>query len=210
LRSKGEVIDLVFDFAFDLVFDFAPAARIHDKITDGDTRTMKKFLPIFALTLLTPLVSRATAPTHPTIIFDNKSTELSSSLTPAPSNTTNNDLWITTEDLTRTTGFQLKPQGVCRKELCFPLPSARKSEFIVKRGNTQWFNLTAFARMLHQPIAHDETLATWYFGPRPEVQNNYLASFQAPNFTLPDMEGHPHSLSDFRGKKVLIITWASW
>jgi hypothetical protein len=173
---------------------------------------MKKFLPILALALLTsPFVSRAAVSARPTVIFDGKSTELASSLPLAqlPAHSAK-DLWLTLDDLTRATGFVLKPQGVCRKELCFPLPAARKSEFLINRGSTQWFNLSAFARMLHQPIAYDDALATWYFGPRPEVQSNYLASFQAPNFTLPDMDGKPHSLSDFRGKKVLIITWASW
>jgi hypothetical protein len=168
---------------------------------------MKKFLPILALALLAfPHVSGAAVSSKRTIIFDGRATDVS---TPAPS-IPSNDLWITTAELTSATGFEVKPQGVCRKELCFPLPSARKSEFLIKHGNIQWFNLSAFARMLHQPIAFDSDLATWYFGPRPEVQNNYLASFQAPNFTLPDMNGKPHSLSDFRGKKVLIVTWASW
>jgi peroxiredoxin len=37
-----------------------------------------------------------------------------------------------------------------------------------------------------------------------------LSALQAPDFTLPDMDGKMHSLSDFRGKKVLLITWASW
>ena len=32
----------------------------------------------------------------------------------------------------------------------------------------------------------------------------------APNFTLPDLNGRVHSLADFRGKKVLLVTWASW
>ncbi len=168
---------------------------------------MKRLLPIFALALLiAPFVSGATVSSKRTIIFDGKATDV---FTPAPAIPTN-DLWITTAELTRATGFELKPQGVCRKELCFPLPSARKSEFLTKHGNIQWFNLSAFARLLHQPIAFDRNLATWYFGPRPEVQNNFLASFQAPNFTLPDMDGKPHSLADFRGKKVLIVTWASW
>jgi hypothetical protein len=168
---------------------------------------MKKILPILALTLLIcPLVGGATVSSKRTIIFDGKATEVS---TPAPA-IPSNDLWITFEELTRATGFEVKPQGVCRKELCFPLPSARKSEFIFKGGKVEWFNVSAFARLLHQPVAFDRTLATWYFGPRPEVQNNFLSSFQAPNFTLPDMEGKPHSLSDFRGKKVLIVTWASW
>jgi cytochrome c-type biogenesis protein len=41
-------------------------------------------------------------------------------------------------------------------------------------------------------------------------QRQGLSSFDAPDFTLPDMNGNTHSLSDFRGKKVLLLTWASW
>ena len=33
---------------------------------------------------------------------------------------------------------------------------------------------------------------------------------KAPNFTLPDINGKQHSLADFKGKKILLITWASW
>jgi len=33
---------------------------------------------------------------------------------------------------------------------------------------------------------------------------------QAPDFTLPDINGKPHKLSDYRGKTVLIIFWATW
>ena len=32
----------------------------------------------------------------------------------------------------------------------------------------------------------------------------------APDFELPDLAGVRRKLSDFRGKKVLLITWASW
>jgi hypothetical protein len=172
---------------------------------------MKRFLPILALVFLAvPLASRAAVSSRPTVIYDGKATELA-----APSAlTTSSDLWVTLADLTRATGFVVKPQGVCREELCFPLPSARKAEFVITRSTNgskvQWFNLSAFARMLHQPVAYDASLATWYFGPRPETQNGYLQSLEAPNFTLPDMNGKPHSLADFRGKKVLIVTWASW
>jgi hypothetical protein len=175
---------------------------------------MKKLLPILALTLLAPLfVGAAAVSPRQTIIFDGKPAEITVAPDPQPIGPSR-DLWITLADLTRATGFVVKPQGVCRAELCFPLPAARKSEFLITLGTkvnkVQWFNLSAFARLLHQPVAHDVATKVWYFGPRPEVQNNYLASFQAPSFTLPDMEGHPHSLSDFRGKKVLIVTWASW
>jgi hypothetical protein len=117
---------------------------------------------------------------------------------------------VTLAELTRSTGFVVKPQGVCRSELCFPLPKQRKADFLGQRGKVTWFNLSEFARLVKQRVAHDEKLATWCFGPRPEGQNGYLATLEAPKFTLPDRNGKLHSLSDFRGKKVLLITWASW
>ncbi len=120
------------------------------------------------------------------------------------------DLWITLADLTRATRFELKPEGVCADKLCFPLPEARKKVFLDNRSGTAWFNLTEFARLLKQPFAHDGKHAVWYFGPRPEVQNGFLSTLIAPDFTLPDLNGKMHSLSDFRGKKVLLLTWGSW
>jgi cytochrome oxidase Cu insertion factor (SCO1/SenC/PrrC family) len=61
-----------------------------------------------------------------------------------------------------------------------------------------------------QPSAYDAKHQVWVFGPRSDHQNAFVASLAAPNFTLPDMNGKMHSLSDFRGKKVLLVTWASW
>jgi hypothetical protein len=138
-----------------------------------------------------------------TVIYDDAATEIASAETEA------GQLWISAEDLKRATRFELKPQGVCRDELCFPLPKARAKEFVRTRSGRQWFNLSAFAQLVGQPVAHDEALSTWYFGLRAD-QRERLASLQAPNFTLPDMEGRLHSLSDFRGKKVFLVTWASW
>lgn len=118
-------------------------------------------------------------------------------------------LWVTTADLQRATDFELKPQGVCRGELCFPVPTSRYPQFVRKSGGQTWFSLTAFAELVQQPVAHDEPLATWYFGLRAD-QRQGIASLEAPDFTLPDMSGKLHSLTDYRGKKVLLITWASW
>jgi hypothetical protein len=120
------------------------------------------------------------------------------------------DLWVTMKDLTRATRFVVKPQGICRAELCFPIPKGKKAEFVAKKSSAEWFNLSAFARLVKQAVAHDEKNGVWYFGKRDDERGTYLASLEAPNFTLPDMSGHTHSLSDYRGKKVMIITWASW
>jgi hypothetical protein len=148
---------------------------------------------------------------RPVVIYDGVATELAPSSPFAETKLANSgDLWVTFADLTRATGYEVKPQGVCRHELCFPIPNAQKAEFLAQQGSAKWFNLSAFARLLKQPVAHDETTATWYFGSRPDLQNNYLSSLAAPNFTLPDVNGNLHSLADFRGKKVLLVTWASW
>jgi hypothetical protein len=120
------------------------------------------------------------------------------------------DLWLTTAELTQATQFVLKPEGVCREELCVPVPKARKDEFLKTASKTTWFNLSAFARLLKQPAAREQALGVFVFGPRPELQNAYLQSLAAPDFTLPDKDGRPHSLSEFRGRKVLLVTWASW
>jgi hypothetical protein len=138
-----------------------------------------------------------------TIIYDDKPIEISDA------NLDAGQLWIPTAALKQATRFELKPQGVCRNELCFTLPKSQEAQFVQKNGGKTWFNLVAFARLMHQPIAHDEALSTWYFGLRSD-QIESLSSLKAPDFHLPDMSGKMHSLSDFRGKKVLLVTWASW
>jgi peroxiredoxin len=37
-----------------------------------------------------------------------------------------------------------------------------------------------------------------------------LSSLEAPEFELPDAQGRMHRLSDYRGQRVFLATWASW
>jgi hypothetical protein len=155
---------------------------------------------VMVLTFSVPIRGKAILAT---IIYDDRATEITAA------DEDSGQLWITTADFKRATRFELKPQGVCRDELCFPVPKSRKQEFVRKGAGITWFNLLAFAQLVQQPVAHDEALSTWYFGLRSD-QRQGLTSFQAPDFTLPDLQGKTHALSDFRGKKVLLVTWASW
>jgi hypothetical protein len=165
---------------------------------------MIKCLLTLAIVSVCVVAARATDQNTRVVIYDDVATEVAV----APNSST--DLWITTSDLTRATRFVIKPQGVCRDELCFPLPKSRKAEFVSKKGATTWFNLSEFAQLIRQPVVADQKNGVWYFGARDAEQNGYLASLEAPNFTLPDLNGRMHSLTDFRGKKVLLVTWASW
>lgn len=165
---------------------------------------MRKYLLSTAIVVILAIAAHAADNNTRLVIYDGVATEVT--VAPAPAS----DLWITTGDLTRATRFVIKPQGVCRDQLCFPIPKTRRAEFISKKGSVTWFNLSEFARLIKQPSASDQKNGVWYFGTRPEEQNGYLASLVAPDFTLPDLNGKPHSLADFRGKKVLLVTWASW
>lgn len=155
------------------------------------------------LILLLATLPAAAKEQRATIVYDDTATDVTSAREDG------GQLWITTADLKRATQFEVKPQGVCRDELCFPLPKAKREAFIHKDDNHSWFNMTAFAQLVHQPVAQDAALATWYFGLRAD-QRQQLSSLQAPDFTLPDLQGKLHRLSDFRGKKILLVTWASW
>src|ERR1051325_7961768 len=105
------------------------------------------------LTLLLVTVPAAAKDLHATIIYDDAPTDLSAAREDA------GQLWITTADLKRATRFEVKPQGVCRDELCFPLPKAKQQDFLHKERGTTWFNMPGFAARVPQPVAHDVALA---------------------------------------------------
>src|SRR5947207_12027762 len=127
-----------------------------------------------ALTISFVVIAHASDENRRTIIYDGISTEIAA----APDSSS--DLWISTADLARATRFVIKPQGVCRDQLCFPLPKTRKAEFIAKKGSTTWFNLSEFAKLIKQPFTTDEKNGIWYFGRRAEEQSGYLTSLEAP------------------------------
>jgi hypothetical protein len=119
-------------------------------------------------------------------------------------------LWVTLPDLTATTGWQLKPEGVCKDEICVPVPGARRAALIRDQQAMRFFNLTEFARLIEQPYARDKRHAVWYFGPAGWEWKTRLESTVAPDFELPDLSGRMHRLSELRGKKVFLLFWASW
>ena len=121
-----------------------------------------------------------------------------------------NDLWVTAADVTRINGFEIKPEGACLAEICIPLPQDADSNMTVTRDGEKWFNVTELARKLQQAYAFDSETNTWSFGQIPATRRSFLESAEAPDFALEDRSGKIVRLSDFRGKKVLLLSWASW
>ena len=113
-------------------------------------------------------------------------------------------LWLTAGELASATGWVLKPEGVCQGDVCVRVPRATG---LVRNGA---IDVTALAALLDQPIVRDAAHGVWSFGDASSARRAALQSLEAPDFTLPDLDGRLHSLSDYRGKKVFLVSWASW
>lgn len=111
-------------------------------------------------------------------------------------------LWMAAEDAERVTGWTLKPEGMCRAELCVPMSASA-----VKGGEV---DVAAFWTKLGGPVVAGEARDVWALGAPADERNAALAGLQAPDFTLPDIDGMSRTLSQLRGKKVFVATWASW
>ena len=115
-------------------------------------------------------------------------------------------LWLTAAEAATATGWSLRPEGLCRGAVCVPVPKGRDQRFVDQNS----VNLAAFWQHMGMPAAHSQDGDVWALGEGADERAERLRSLEAPDFTLPDQGGVPHSLSDYRGKKVLLATWASW
>jgi hypothetical protein len=115
-------------------------------------------------------------------------------------------LWLVPAELEAATGWSVRPEGLCRGNVCVPLAPGRESELV--RGHQ--VDAAALWRHLGQPLAHSADGRVWVLGTAAADRGEALQSLEAPDFTLPDHTGRWHSLAEHRGKKVLLVSWASW
>jgi len=156
-------------------------------------------LTIGAGTLLPSALDAMQPTAGVTVLYDGRATTLDRV---SPDSANSDTLWILKTDLPRVNGFELKPQGACRGDICIPVPRA------MTRGS--YFNLSAFAQRVGQRQIANPAARVWSFGEIPVVRGAFLEGRMAPEFVVPDRSGRPVRLSQFRGKKVLLVTWASW
>jgi len=107
---------------------------------------------------------------------------------------------VTPDELERQTGWELKPEGLCKDDRCVPLPPGAATDGLV--------DVTVVAERLGMPIVRDDNHELWALGP--ESGDRVLASADLPPIVLPDVEGRAFDLRSLRGEKVLIAAWASW
>jgi hypothetical protein len=101
-------------------------------------------------------------------------------------------------------GWEIRPDGLCRGTAC--VPTRGRPDLVTPNG----VDLAALAALLDRPLALDAAERIACFGTAAAERAARLASLAAPDFTLPDLDGRPHTLSDYRGQKILLLAYASW
>jgi hypothetical protein len=102
-------------------------------------------------------------------------------------------LAIDADTFHRGTGWEIKPEGACKGEICVPLPGG--------------FDLASTAERLGMAVVHDEGAGLWAIGPE-SLGGRALTSAAAPELVLDDLDGAEFRLSSLRGKKVVLVAWA--
>ncbi len=119
----------------------------------------------------------------------------------------NGHVLIASDALKRGLGWELKPEGLCKDEICVPV---RDRGALVPDAEDAGVDLAAFAAALGRPLAVEPDARVAALGVAAGERASQLATLEAPDFELPDLSGQTHRLSDHRGKKVLLIAYASW
>jgi hypothetical protein len=117
-------------------------------------------------------------------------------------------LWLEPVELEKAGGWEWKPEGVCRGPLCVPVPP--RAEWVRGADSGLRIDLVGLSRHMGQPVAASPEHGVWSIGDAAEDVADRLRSLDAPDFTLPDLDGRMHTLGTLRGRKVFLLFWASW
>jgi hypothetical protein len=124
--------------------------------------------------------------------------------TPVEARLAGDRILVREADVERAFGWKLAPQGLCKGGACVPV---RDPARLAAGGS---LDLELLAETLGLPLALDREERAAALGASAAQRRGALASLEAPDFELPDLSGRLHRLSDQRGRKVLLVAYASW
>jgi hypothetical protein len=102
-------------------------------------------------------------------------------------------------------GWQLKPEGLCRGDVCVPVRD--RASLQADDGS---IDLAAVAGALGRPVVVDTERAVIAVGAPATVRSEEMRSLRAPDLALPDLDGNIVDLHTFDRRKVLLLAWSSW
>jgi peroxiredoxin len=117
------------------------------------------------------------------------------------------DLLLTAADLTAALGWALKPEGLCRGDVCVPV---RDRSLVEPSGSGTGVSLRGVADALDRPLVVDLEAGIAAIGPPRSNRRQALAGGPLPDVALPDVDGRVVDLASLRGRKVILVAFSTW
>ncbi len=108
-------------------------------------------------------------------------------------------LHVSRTEFEQGTGWQIKPEGACKGDICIPL----------KNQVGQQVDIEQIADEMNLPLVAEPAHEIWALGPE-SIGGRTLSTAEAPNLTLPDLDGKLFELSSLKGKKIVVYAWAPY
>ena len=106
-------------------------------------------------------------------------------------------LVVSAQKFAAATGWEIKPEGACKADVCVPLDQSRG------------FDIVSAAERLGMALIRDDEAGLWALGPE-SLGDRALVSAEAPALVLEDINGSEFRLSSLRGQKVVVVSWAPY
>jgi hypothetical protein len=108
---------------------------------------------------------------------------------------------VSAEEFAARTAWHPKPEGLCRGEVCVPAPDSLRDDGTIDIG--------VVADRLGMPLVHDTAHNIHALGPA-TATGRALSTVVAADPELPTRDGATFRLSSLRGRKVVLVAWASY
>ncbi len=122
----------------------------------------------------------------------------------ADATTTADRILVEPDRLPQALGWTLKPEGLCRDEVCVPVGNV--DELCVEDK----LDLAAVAAALGRAVVIDTEASLAAVALPAEQRRLAVDGLQAPDFTLDDLDGTSHRLAEWRNQKKLLVAFATW
>jgi hypothetical protein len=101
-------------------------------------------------------------------------------------------------------GWEWRPEGLCRDNVCVPV---RERERLLVGDK---LDVAAVGAALGRLVVIDAKIGIAALALAKERRREALRDHHAPAFTLPDLDGVSHDLEEWRGTKKLLVAFATW
>jgi hypothetical protein len=118
--------------------------------------------------------------------------------------TADGQVLLSPDALAQATGWVLKPEGLCRDDVCVPV----RDRAALTVGDR--LDFAAVAAALGRPSVVDGDAGLAAMALDAESRREALDTLHAPPFTLDDLDGRPHSLAEWAGRRKLLLAFSSW